>query len=245
MAKAYCVKCKATKEIKNPKAIIMKNKKPATQGVCPTCSRRSSESGRAEAHHQELPSLVKRLGSFDGPSLFCLQSRLCSGQSSGKLEICTRGLGRAARLCHCVYHAVFVGGLCWGWPQRLFAGPGDSLSPPRLYHWPSLPCSSLDGNERRKGFVLFNHAAVRNVQRFGVRDLHAHAGSGCACDRIQKDGLRRTRVGNRLSVGASQVVARFVRPQPLRKFSGLLFEKKLLIPASRRPVSSHLKQRDS
>ena len=23
---------------KNPKAIVMKNKKPATQGVCPTCS---------------------------------------------------------------------------------------------------------------------------------------------------------------------------------------------------------------
>ena len=38
MAKAYCVKCKASKEIKNPKAIVMKNKKPATQGICPTCN---------------------------------------------------------------------------------------------------------------------------------------------------------------------------------------------------------------
>ena len=34
---AYCMKCRAKKEIKNPKSIIMKNKRPATQGVCPTC----------------------------------------------------------------------------------------------------------------------------------------------------------------------------------------------------------------
>lgn len=34
---AYCVKCRAKKEMKNPKIITMKNGKPATQGVCPTC----------------------------------------------------------------------------------------------------------------------------------------------------------------------------------------------------------------
>jgi hypothetical protein len=34
---AYCVKCRAKKEMKDPKAITMKNKKPATQGTCPTC----------------------------------------------------------------------------------------------------------------------------------------------------------------------------------------------------------------
>jgi DNA-directed RNA polymerase subunit RPC12/RpoP len=34
---AYCVKCKKKVEIKNPKAITMKNKRPATQGVCPSC----------------------------------------------------------------------------------------------------------------------------------------------------------------------------------------------------------------
>jgi hypothetical protein len=34
---AYCVKCKSKKEIKAPKAIKMKNGKPATQGTCPTC----------------------------------------------------------------------------------------------------------------------------------------------------------------------------------------------------------------
>ncbi len=34
---AYCVKCRAVREIKNPRAITMKNGRPATQGVCPVC----------------------------------------------------------------------------------------------------------------------------------------------------------------------------------------------------------------
>jgi hypothetical protein len=35
--KAYCMKCRAQREVKNPKSILMKNKRPATQGVCPVC----------------------------------------------------------------------------------------------------------------------------------------------------------------------------------------------------------------
>jgi hypothetical protein len=35
---AYCVKCKAKREMLNPTKITMKNGKPATQGVCPVCS---------------------------------------------------------------------------------------------------------------------------------------------------------------------------------------------------------------
>jgi hypothetical protein len=34
---AYCVKCRAKKDMKSPKAVTMKNGKLATQGVCPTC----------------------------------------------------------------------------------------------------------------------------------------------------------------------------------------------------------------
>ena len=34
---AYCVKCRAKREIKAPKTIKMKNGRPATQGTCPTC----------------------------------------------------------------------------------------------------------------------------------------------------------------------------------------------------------------
>ena len=34
---AYCVKCRAKREIKNPTAITMKNGKPATTGQCSVC----------------------------------------------------------------------------------------------------------------------------------------------------------------------------------------------------------------
>ena len=35
---AYCVRCKAKREIKDPKQITMRNGKLATQGICPVCS---------------------------------------------------------------------------------------------------------------------------------------------------------------------------------------------------------------
>ena len=34
---SYCVKCKTSMEMKDPKNIIMKNKRLAVQGVCPVC----------------------------------------------------------------------------------------------------------------------------------------------------------------------------------------------------------------
>lgn len=34
---AYCVKCKTTREMKDPHEITMKNGKPAMQGVCTVC----------------------------------------------------------------------------------------------------------------------------------------------------------------------------------------------------------------
>jgi hypothetical protein len=37
MVEAYCVKCKAKREMKDPKKVTMKNGKPAMQGVCPVC----------------------------------------------------------------------------------------------------------------------------------------------------------------------------------------------------------------
>jgi len=37
MAEAYCVKCKAKQEIKNPQEVTLKNGKPATKGLCPKC----------------------------------------------------------------------------------------------------------------------------------------------------------------------------------------------------------------
>lgn len=38
MTQAYCVKCRKKVEIKDPKKVTMKNGRPATKGVCPSCS---------------------------------------------------------------------------------------------------------------------------------------------------------------------------------------------------------------
>ncbi len=48
MVEAYCVKCRAKKEMKNPKAVTMKNKKPATSGTCPTCGTKMFKIGKAK-----------------------------------------------------------------------------------------------------------------------------------------------------------------------------------------------------
>jgi Zn finger protein HypA/HybF involved in hydrogenase expression len=44
---AYCVKCRAKREIKSAKAITMKNGKAATQGVCPVCGTKMFRIGKA------------------------------------------------------------------------------------------------------------------------------------------------------------------------------------------------------
>jgi len=43
---AYCVKCKAKKEMKDPTAITMKNGKPATTGTCTTCGTKMFKIGK-------------------------------------------------------------------------------------------------------------------------------------------------------------------------------------------------------
>ena len=47
LMQAYCMKCRAKKEMKDPKAITMKNGKPATQGVCPTCGTKMFRIGKS------------------------------------------------------------------------------------------------------------------------------------------------------------------------------------------------------
>ena len=44
---AYCVKCRAKREIRNPVKITMKNGKPATQGTCPSCGTKVFRIGAA------------------------------------------------------------------------------------------------------------------------------------------------------------------------------------------------------
>ena len=47
---AYCMKCKAKREMKNPEQITMKNGRPATQGVCPLdhCGTKMFKIGKAQ-----------------------------------------------------------------------------------------------------------------------------------------------------------------------------------------------------
>jgi Zn finger protein HypA/HybF involved in hydrogenase expression len=43
---AYCVKCRAKREMKDAKSTTMKNGKPATQSVCPTCGTKMFRIGK-------------------------------------------------------------------------------------------------------------------------------------------------------------------------------------------------------
>ena len=44
---AYCVKCRTKREMKDARAITMKNKKPATQGVYPVCGTKMFRIGKS------------------------------------------------------------------------------------------------------------------------------------------------------------------------------------------------------
>ncbi len=43
---AYCMKCRTKREVKDTRAITMKNGKRATQGVCPTCGTKMFRIGK-------------------------------------------------------------------------------------------------------------------------------------------------------------------------------------------------------
>jgi len=46
MPDAYCFKCRAKREIRNPTSVTLKNGRPATQGVCPQCGTKVFRIGR-------------------------------------------------------------------------------------------------------------------------------------------------------------------------------------------------------
>jgi len=43
----YCMKCRTKREIKDARAITMKNGRPATQGVCPICGTKMFRIGKS------------------------------------------------------------------------------------------------------------------------------------------------------------------------------------------------------
>jgi len=46
LMEAYYFKCRAKREIKNPKSMVMKNGRPAAQGECPVCGTKVSRIGK-------------------------------------------------------------------------------------------------------------------------------------------------------------------------------------------------------
>ena len=44
---AYCLKCRAKREIKNPQSVTFKNGRPATRGTCPVCGTKIFRIGKA------------------------------------------------------------------------------------------------------------------------------------------------------------------------------------------------------
>lgn len=46
MATAYCVKCRKKIEVRNPRPVVLKNKRLAIQGVCPACGTKVYRMGR-------------------------------------------------------------------------------------------------------------------------------------------------------------------------------------------------------
>ena len=43
----YCLKCRQKREIKNAKAVTLKNGRPATEGTCPDCGTKIVKIGKA------------------------------------------------------------------------------------------------------------------------------------------------------------------------------------------------------
>ena len=57
---AYCVKCRAKREMRDARAIIMKNGRPATQGRCPVCGTKMFRIGKVKAYdYWELTSYAR------------------------------------------------------------------------------------------------------------------------------------------------------------------------------------------
>ena len=57
---AYCMKCRAKKEMKDAKQVTMKNGKPATQGVCPSCGTKMFRIGKGQKY-QTTPGQIIQL----------------------------------------------------------------------------------------------------------------------------------------------------------------------------------------
>ncbi len=45
---AYCVKCRTKRDMKDHESVTLKNGKPATKGICPTCGTKMFRIGKVK-----------------------------------------------------------------------------------------------------------------------------------------------------------------------------------------------------
>ena len=61
---AYCLKCKTMREIQEPKQVIFRNKKSATQGICPVCEAKLCKIGSRAFNAMKTGSLIENTQGF-------------------------------------------------------------------------------------------------------------------------------------------------------------------------------------
>src|SRR5487761_116792 len=61
---AYCLKCKTKREIQEPKQVILRNKKSATQGICPVCEAKLCKLGYRAFNAMKTGSLIANTQGF-------------------------------------------------------------------------------------------------------------------------------------------------------------------------------------
>ena len=89
---AYCMKCKAKREIQDPRPIFTSNGAPATQGVCPVCGTKMFRMGRTPAHEGLTPE--ERLGVSETKAELPTGPKMVIVESPAKARTVGRFLGK-------------------------------------------------------------------------------------------------------------------------------------------------------
>ena len=71
---AYCIKCKAKREMQNPQPVFLRSGQAAMQGVCGVCGTRLTRMGRTPAHETLAPSPASRPNQGGGRKLVIVES---------------------------------------------------------------------------------------------------------------------------------------------------------------------------
>jgi|GEM_PF-517923 len=59
---AYCMKCRAKREMRDAKSITMKNGRPATQGICPVLQNQDVQNWQELGLHRHSLTELRRAG---------------------------------------------------------------------------------------------------------------------------------------------------------------------------------------